>query len=113
MFDTKWKKVFQKNFLHKWKCFLGEKQKKTFFFPWKNIFVLIKVKRFSLENFFFTLWNQLNKYFFQENFLFFVFKSEQKKSLGQKKRKIVYNIFFQDFLMFKTEFFSSALHFYT
>lgn len=91
--------------------FWGRNKKKLFFFPWKNIFVLIKVKRFSLENFFFTLWNQLNKCFFQENYLFFVFKSEQKKSLGQKKRKIVYNIFFQDFIMLKTEFFSSALHF--
>lgn len=53
MFDTKWKKVFQKNFFSQVKMFFGEKQKKYFFFPWKNIFVLIKVKRFSLKNFFF------------------------------------------------------------
>lgn len=91
--------------------FFGGETKTTFFSPWKNIFVLIKVKRFSLENFFFLLYetNWIN-IFFRRIFLFFVFKSEQKKSLGQKKGKSC-DIFFQDFLMFKTKFFSSALHF--
>lgn len=85
--------------------FFGGETKTTFFSPWKNIFVLIKVKRFSLENFFFLLYetNWIN-IFFRRIFCFSCLNESKKKGKSC-------DIFFQDFLMFKTKFFSSALHF--
>lgn len=83
--------------------FWGE-TKKTFFFPWKNIFVLIKVKRFSLENFFLLYETNWINIFFRRIFCFSCLNESKKKGKSC-------DIFFQDFLMFKTKFFSSALHF--
>lgn len=89
------KKFFRRIFFHKWKCFLGEKQKKTFFFPLKKYFCINQSKKIFPGEFFFTLWNQLNKCFFQENYLFFVFKSEQKEVWDKKNGKLCIIYFFR------------------